>query len=115
MMTAEEVFYDLNQKYGEEFNWRMLPLTDKGFVEELMKELGQEHPIFEKSVYTVARSDSNDDVLYLLCGDSRGDVYRIYHLTYSNINTEGYPRYEEFVGIQAVKEYIEEQFINEYL
>ncbi len=33
----------------------------------------------------------------------------------SNKNKEGYPRYEEFVGIQAVKEYIEEQFINEYL
>ena len=114
-MTAEEVFYDLNQKYGEEFNWRMLPLTDKSFVEELMKELGQEHPIFEKSVYAVARSDSNDDVLYLLCSDSRGDIYRIYHLTYSNINSEGYPLYEEFVGIQAVKEYIEEQFIKEYL
>ena len=52
-MTAEEVFYDLNQKYGEEFNWRMLPLTDKGFVEELKKELGQEHSIFEKSIYAV--------------------------------------------------------------
>ena len=80
MMTAEEVFYDLNQKYGEELHFR-----------------------FEKSVYAVARSDSNDDVLYLLCGDSRGDVYRIYHLTYSNKNKEGYPRYEEFVSIQAVK------------
>lgn len=56
----------------------MLPLTDKGFVEELKKELSQEHSIFEKSVYAAARSDSNDDVLYLLCGDSRGDVYRIY-------------------------------------
>ena len=82
----------------------MLPLTDKGFVEELKKELGQEHSIFEKSIYAVEWSDSNDDVLSLLCGDSRGDVYRIYHLTYSNKNKEGYPRYEEFVGIQAVKE-----------
>lgn len=113
-MTAEEVFCDLYSKYGEEFNWRMIPLTDKYFVEELKRELGQEHIIFANSIYAVARSDSNDDVLYLLCGDSRGDVYRIYHLTYSGDNKDGYPRYKEFVGILAVKEYMEEQFANEY-
>lgn len=114
-MTMEEVFYDLNQKYGEEFNWRMLPHTDMCFVEELKKELGQEYSMFDKRVYALARSDSNDDVLFLLCGDSGGDVYRIYHLTYSSKNKEGYPRYREFASTQAVKKYIEERFIDEYL
>lgn len=32
-MTAEEVFCDLIEKYGEDFNWRMLPFSDKDFVE----------------------------------------------------------------------------------
>lgn len=29
-MTAEEVFCDLGDKYGDEFNWHMIPLTNKG-------------------------------------------------------------------------------------
>lgn len=39
-MTAEEVFGDLFDRYGEEFDWRMVPLTDKTFVEELKREIG---------------------------------------------------------------------------
>lgn len=37
-MTAEEVFSDLNDKYGDAFNWRMIPLTNKTFAEELKKK-----------------------------------------------------------------------------
>ena len=38
-MTIEEVFSDLYDKYGEDFNWYMLPLTqaDGMFVTELKK------------------------------------------------------------------------------
>lgn len=34
-MTAEEVLCDLGDKYGDDFNWHMIPLTDRAFVAEL--------------------------------------------------------------------------------
>lgn len=40
-MIAEEVFCDFAEKYGEEFNWHMLSFTNKTFVEELRKEIGE--------------------------------------------------------------------------
>ena len=40
-MTAEEVFDDLSKKYGKDFNWYMLPFTNKTFVAELKKEIGE--------------------------------------------------------------------------
>ena len=42
-MTAEEVFDDLSHKYGEDFNWHMLPFTNKTFVAELKNEIGEKH------------------------------------------------------------------------
>ena len=38
-MTAEEIFCDLFDKYGEDFNWYMVPLSQSNgiFVEELKK------------------------------------------------------------------------------
>lgn len=116
IMTAEKIFLDLYDKYGEEFNWGMIPFNKTGyFVNELKNELGQENIIFSNRIYAVARSYSDDDVLYLFGGDGRGDVYRIYHLTYSSKNTDSYPQYKEFSDIQEVKKYIEEQFVSEYL
>lgn len=40
-MTAEETFCDLYDKYGEDFNWYMIPLSqsDSLFVDELKKKL----------------------------------------------------------------------------
>jgi len=40
-MTAEEAFDDLFQKYGEDFNWNMLPFTNKTFVAELKNEIAE--------------------------------------------------------------------------
>ena len=38
-MTLEEMFCDLYDKYGKDFNWHLLPLTqaDRAFVAELNK------------------------------------------------------------------------------
>ena len=81
-MTAEEIFCDLFDKYGEDLNWHMVPL-----------------------------SQSNDDVLYVTGGEQGGDTYYIFHLTYSKQNLEGFPKYEKFADIYAVKEFIEQAFI----
>lgn len=39
----------------------------------------------------------------------------IFHLTYSKQNLEGFPKYKEFADIYAVKKFIEESFVLEYL
>ena len=40
-MTAEEIFCNLFDKYGEDFNWHMVPLSQSNgiLVEELKKRL----------------------------------------------------------------------------
>ena len=66
-MTIEEVFSDLYDKYGEDFNWCMLPLTqaDGMFVTELKNEIGEDHLLYDKRIWAVAKCESNDDVLYV--------------------------------------------------
>ena len=76
-MTAEEIFCGLFDKYGEDFNWYMVPLSQSNgvFVEELKKELGEGHFLYHKKVWAVAKCESNDDVLYLTAGEQGGDTY----------------------------------------
>ena len=71
-MTVEEVFDDLWKKYGDDFIWRMLPFSDKYFVNELKLELGA-HYLFDESIYAVAKCDANDDVLYLCDNDGKNN------------------------------------------
>ena len=56
-MTAEEIFCDLFDKYGEDFNWYMVPLSQSNgaFVEELKREIGEEHFLYHKKVWAVAK------------------------------------------------------------
>ena len=112
-MTAEEIFGDLFDKYGEDFNWYMVPLSQSNgiFVEELKKEIGERHFLYHKKVWAVAKCESNDDVLYVTDGEQGADTYYIFHLTYSKQNLEGFPKYEKFADIYAVKEFIEPAFI----
>ena len=77
-MTIEEIFSDLYDKYGEEFNWYMIPLTQA------------------------------DRVLYITDNVRNQDIYYIFHLTYSKHNPDGFPRYEELKDVYAVKAFIEQ-------
>ena len=113
-MTAEEVFCDLGDKYGDEFNWYMIPLTNKAFVSELKREIGEAHFLYNKPLWAVAKCDSNDDVLFLTA-EGGTDVYYIFHLTYSSFHSDGFPQYKKFSDLKAVKEYIEQEFIATYL
>lgn len=116
-MTIEEVFSDLYDKYGEDFNWYMLPLTqaDGMFVTELKNEIGEDHFLYNKRIWAVAKCESNDDVLYVTKNGLGGDVYYIFHLTYSKHNSDGFPRYERFADIFAVKEFLEQSYVKDYL
>lgn len=114
-MTAEEVFDDLSKKYGEDFNWHMLPFTNKTFVAELKKEIGENHFLYNQQIYAVGKCDSNDDVLFVAGNEDGVDVYYIFHLTYSKENMIGYPKYKKIKGIREVKEYIEQTYIRDFL
>ena len=77
-MTIEEIFSDLYDKYDEDFNWYMIPLTQA------------------------------DGVLYITDNGRNQDIYYIFHLTYSKHNPDGFPRYEELKDVYAVKAFIEQ-------
>ena len=67
-LTLEEVFYNLSDEYGEKFNWRLIPLTQSGrgiFIDELKKEIGKNHFLYNKRVWAVAKCESGNKVLYL--------------------------------------------------
>ena len=85
-----------------------IPYGNTGFVAILKKEIGRNHSLYNKQIWAVAKCDSNDDVLYLADNGEGTDIYYIFHLTYSECNADGFPRYKEFEGINAVKEYIEQ-------
>ena len=57
----------------------------------------------------------NDDVLYVVRNGIGRDIYYLFHLTYSAHNVDGFPRYEEFADIFAVKEFIERSYIEDYM
>lgn len=59
-MTAEEVFSALYDKYGVDFNWHLLPLlqANGNFVEELKREIGNDHFLYHKKIWAVAKCDS---------------------------------------------------------
>lgn len=106
-MTVEEVLCELEQKYGEDFTWGLISPTDPYFVEELKKEVGAQNSLFHQEVLAVARSYASDDILFLIRSLDNQEVYRIYHLTYSSRNAEGYPRYKEFESLDDVVKFIE--------
>ena len=58
------MFSDLYNKYGEDFNWYMLSFAQAGgaFVDELKKEIGKYHFLYNKKIKAVAKCESNDDV-----------------------------------------------------
>lgn len=116
-VTAKEAFEDLFCKYGEDFNWYMIssPQSSKTFVEELRKEIGEKHFLYGKEMQAVAKCESNDDVLYITENGLGTAVYYLVHLTYSAQNTDGFPKYREFIDVYALREYIEQSYIEDIL
>ncbi len=109
-MTLEEIFYGLDKEYGDKFSWRMLPLTNRSFVEELKREIGKDHPLASQHLWAVAKCDADDRVLYL----SEEGVYYIVRLTYSKHNLDGFPQYRRFADIEKVKEVMKQEIMAGY-
>ena len=115
-MTIEEIFGNFADKY-QNFNWWMILGSESiaHFVPELKKEIGQDNPIFQYPVYDVAKCLANDDVLFLIADGSKEGLWRIYHLTYTENNIIGFPQYQEFTDRKSVGDFIEKQFIADFL
>ena len=81
----------------------------------IAKEIGKDHFLYNKKIEVVAKCESNDDVLYVLRNGMGRDIYYLVHLTYSAHNADGFPQYEEFADLFAVKEFIERSYIEDYM
>ena len=90
-MTIEEAIKELEEKYGEDFNWGIISDSKNYFVNELKSELSNDDVVKNADVIALARSYSNDDVLFLIENNAK-KVYRIYHLTYSKCKCQGLPK-----------------------
>lgn len=112
-MTIEEIMCQLDKEYGEDFNWMMIPFSQSNgyFVDELKRELAENDLFLKHKIRAVAKCTSNDDVLFL----REDGIWRIYHLTYSSNNENGFPKYVEFHSRKSAAEYIQNQFITEYI
>lgn len=81
----------------------------------MKREIGNDHFSYHKKIWAVAKCDSNDDVLYVTGNELGTDTYYIFHLTYSAHNSDGFPKYEEFPDIYAMKKFIEQSFVENYM
>ena len=85
-MTAEEMFCALREKYGDALRWEMVPLTESHG--ELVVEFKEKLPSDDlarsnASVWAVAKSTANNNVLYLISDQSGHEAYRICNLRYT--------------------------------
>lgn len=107
-LMTEESIGRFSRQYGDSFVWQVISLSDEYYVRELKKELRPDDPFLSLDIYPAARSIVNDDVLYIGEDSTGKTCWRLYHLTYSAENTEGFPRYIEFAGRIEAMQYISE-------
>ena len=115
-LSMEDIIKRCEEKYGEDFNWWMLPeeKRETAFVPELKLELGEDDPFFDGRVYAIYKCDANDDMLFQSVRKDGTELWRIYHLTYSHCREiEGFPRRWDFESGQEAAEYIIDQYVEE--
>jgi hypothetical protein len=101
----------LLEKYGDDFIWWANTTNNVYYESEAKREIKQGHPLYEKSIYYLAKCEINDDVIFGLDNGS----YVIIHLTFAEYSLAGYPKFQYFSDIKNIICYIEKQYIDEYL
>lgn len=113
-MSVESLFNNLFKKYGNEFNWIIIPLSNKTYIKEADKEIKYGHSLYGVKLTAIAKCESNDDVLYF--AENNGEeLYIILHLTYSKNQDIAYPKYIMFDDLCEAEKYLENQYIEQYL
>ncbi|WP_373216204.1 hypothetical protein [Ruminococcus sp. 5_1_39BFAA] len=102
-MIIENCFCELKNKYGEAFCWNRADREKDALVDEVYSEIGQDHPLYGMKLFCLAKHESNDKVLFC----TEYGQFVVIHLTYSNKNDSGYPRYKLFDTHQELKKYWE--------
>ncbi|MBC8061295.1 MAG: hypothetical protein H7Y18_11590 [Clostridiaceae bacterium] len=105
----EMMFDELLKKYDEDFNWSFIVFTNKYFIEEAKREIKKGHPLYGETIYSTAKCDSNDDVMYVISGER----YVIIHLTYSGNTDISYPHFILFKNLEEALNYIEKRYLQE--
>lgn len=104
----------LIDRYGKDFNWfEMDQLGEsfgKSFVKEAYKEISRKHPLYRVKLVALAKCESNDDVLF----QTDKGQYVIIHLTYTEVNTDQYPRFVMFSTEDEALFYIEQKYRMDY-
>ncbi len=102
----QNIIDELHKEFGSSFGWTMIPLlqSDGHYVRELKKELGEENELSKEMIFAAARNEASGDVLYFL----PGTVWRIYHLTCSDNNSDSFPLYREFPDIGTLRDFFRE-------
>lgn len=96
-------FKELESKYGEDFCWMKVNAEKNSFISEAYREIAQDHPLYGMELTALAKSEANDDVLFY----TEHGQFVVIHLTYSESNTSGFPRYKILDTHQELKEYLE--------
>lgn len=108
-MEIDTCFWELKSKYGENFCWYRVKADDSRFAEEAYREIGQNHPLFGMKMSCLAKSERNDDILFC----TEHGQFVLIHLTYSENNIFGYPRYRLFDTHQELKVYWKQEVDND--
>lgn len=108
-MTFEELYGNLYDKYGESFNWEMLPLSGTKYRDKIENEIMVGHFLYGKKLYTVAKCIDNDDFLLVTAGNDRKDLYIILHLTHNDNQDINYPEYFLINDIYELEKYLIKQ------
>lgn len=108
-MTFEELYGNLYDKYGENFDWEMLPLSGAKYRDEIENEIKIGHFLYGKKPYIVAKRIHNDDFLLVTAGNDRKDLYIILHLTHNANQDINHPKYFLINGIYELEKYLIKQ------
>ena len=109
-MDFEIKFEQISKKFGEQFNWYYVNAINDSYMNQANRELSARHCLYNKIVKTLAKCESNDDVLFYL----KDNQFAIVHLTYSS-NDDLYTRFEIFNNLNDLFGYIEKKYIQDYL
>lgn len=108
-MTFEELYGNLYDKYGENFNWEMLPLSGAKYRDEVENRIKIGHFLYRKRLYAIAKRINNDELLLVTAGSDRKDLYVILHLSHDDNQDVNNPEYILINGIYELEKYLIKQ------
>ncbi|MDE5741814.1 MAG: hypothetical protein K2H90_05130 [Oscillospiraceae bacterium] len=88
MIYANKLICELEEKYGEDFNW-WIPDNLSFYDSELKNELPDNHPLKRIDAKAAAKNSRNDDILFF-----GGEEYYLVHLTYLKEHSDEFPKYK---------------------